>query len=133
MHLSSSAHNCPLCCTSGSSLVLKNHSCSGILTQGGTQGKTQIRRALWTYFCTSTLYLLNLLCIFYSFLPSRRRLNALREVTPVDLPNCNLVKGVGMYIDEEEPDFKCKDIISLYILLMLQFSLVQNYNTESGV
>lgn len=38
-----------------------------------------------------------------------------------------------MYIDKEEPDFKCKDIISLYILLMLQFSLVQNYNTESRV
>uniref|UniRef100_A0A8C9QC36 Uncharacterized protein n=1 Tax=Spermophilus dauricus TaxID=99837 RepID=A0A8C9QC36_SPEDA len=30
----------------------------------------------------------------HSFLPPRERLNAFREVKPVELPNCNLVKGV---------------------------------------
>lgn len=73
------------------------------------------------------------LYIYNSFLFSRTRLAAFREVTPVELSNCNLIKGIGMYIDEEVSNFKCKDIVSLYVLLILKFNFVKNYSIESGM
>lgn len=135
MYLSSSAHNSPhstVCPTLGSPLVLKNLSCPGILTQGGYPRQKTVKEN----FVGLLLHLNSavwILCLFYSFFLSRKRLTAFREVTPVDLPNCNFVKGIGMYTDEEVSNLQCKDIISLSILPMLQFSFIQNYNTESGV
>lgn len=41
------------------------------------------------------------MCILFPFFsPPRKRLTAFREVEPVDLPNCNLVKGIGKYVRE---------------------------------
>lgn len=37
---------------------------------------------------------------FIPFSPPRKRLTAFREVKPVELANCNLVKGIGKYVRE---------------------------------
>uniref|UniRef100_A0A8C9Q2F6 Uncharacterized protein n=1 Tax=Spermophilus dauricus TaxID=99837 RepID=A0A8C9Q2F6_SPEDA len=41
-----------------------------------------------------------------TILAGGERLNAFREVKPVELPNCNLVKGVGMYVRREGVSFE---------------------------
>ncbi|XP_006911975.1 serum paraoxonase/arylesterase 1 isoform X2 [Pteropus alecto] len=41
-----------------------------------------------------TLVGLGLKLVFYSFFSSRTRLNAFREVKPVELPNCNFIKEI---------------------------------------
>lgn len=132
VYLSSSIHGSPhptVCHTPGCPLVRKNPGCPGTLSQGVYPKQKTIKDYFVGLLCTSTLPSE----IYYSFLFSRTRLAAFREVTPVELPNCNLIKGIGMYMDEEVSNFKCKDIISLYVLLMLQFNFVKNYSIDSGV
>lgn len=68
----------------------------GPQTLGFNPGKAHLREICrLLYLCN--LILISKQCLLRVIFPSRKRMNAFREVTPMDLPNCHFIKGISMY------------------------------------